>query len=477
MAQRKILLIEDDHSLKSGIEAFLQKLGFQVTSCNDAESALKIINEEFDLILSDVQMKTLTGYDLLKFVRKRYPNLPLILMTAYGTIEKAVVAMKNGAYDFLVKPFSLSVLETALNAAILDRQAILSLKDASVEIDSQSFLSPHILPQKVSERFLTASPKIIDIIENLKRIAPSKATVLIQGESGTGKELIAHMIHEFSPRSQRIFVAINCAAMPDTLLESELFGHEKGAFTGAVARQIGKFELSNNGTILLDEISEMSINMQTKLLRVLQECEIYRVGGIRPIPLNIRVIATTNRDLFQYMKQGHFREDLYYRINVIPVMVPPLRERGNDLLLLAQEFLNEFAILHGKKAISLDEKAKRKILHHLWHGNVRELRNAMERVVLVDDFDVIEESGLTTGPKEKAVTSSFIDSAMSLADLERRVIVETLDKFEGNKTKTANQLKISLRTLRNKLKSFEVNRRPSPKEKGESRTHLRRRHA
>ncbi|EKD41357.1 MAG: Strongly similar to sigma 54 response regulator, partial [uncultured bacterium] len=247
-------------------------------------------------------------------------------MTAFGTVEKAVEAMKNGAYDFLVKPFSLNVLETAVNAALMDRQPILKRENVSTNDSGmfQSAVTTRVGLKKISERFFTKNARMIEIIDNLKRVATSKATVLIQGESGTGKELIARMIHEFSPRVERIFVAINCAAMPDTLLESELFGHEKGAFTGAVARQIGKFELSNNGTILLDEISEMSLTMQTKLLRVLQECEIYRVGGIKPIPLNIRVIATTNRDLYSYMKAGHFREDLYYRLNVIPITMPPL---------------------------------------------------------------------------------------------------------------------------------------------------------
>lgn len=401
--------------------------------------------QEYDLVLSDVRMKGLSGYDLLKFIRKTNPAIPIILMTGHGSIEKAVEAMKNGAYDFLVKPFSLSVLEMAIRAAFLDRAAY-QVKGISSEPSGPT----RIGLRRVSEHFVSQEPKMLEIIDNLKRVAPSKATVLIQGESGTGKELIAHMIHEFSPRAERIFVAINCAAMPDSLLESELFGHEKGSFTGAFNRQIGKFELSNNGTILLDEISEMSLGMQTKLLRVLQECEIYRVGGVKPIPLNIRVIATTNRDLFKYMKEGGFREDLYYRINVIPVVVPPLRDRGRDILVLAKEFLEEFAVLHARPVPKIDEAATAQILGYGWRGNVRELRNAMERVVLVSSFSVIEE-GLALGSNG---IKNFIDMNMKLDDIERQVILNTLERFSGNRTRAANQLGISLRTLRNKLRSY-----------------------
>ncbi|MDO8519611.1 MAG: sigma-54 dependent transcriptional regulator, partial [Deltaproteobacteria bacterium] len=327
MATKKIVLIDDDPTLRSAITTFLERLKYQVSAFADAESGIKGIEEGTDLILSDVKMGGLSGYDLLRHVRKNYSQTPIILMTGFGTIEKAVEAMKGGAYDFLVKPFSLSVLETAISAAFLDHQKPTKMED-SLRLDGGT----RVDLRRVSERFVTNNSRMKEVIESLRKIAPSKATVLVQGESGTGKELIAKMIHEFSPRAERIFVAINCAAMPDTLLESELFGHEKGSFTGAVARQIGKFELSNNGTILLDEISEMSLSMQTKLLRVLQECEIYRLGGVKPTPLNIRVIATTNRDLFQYTKKGHFREDLFYRLNVIPIHLPPLRERGDDVL-------------------------------------------------------------------------------------------------------------------------------------------------
>lgn len=454
MRPKKIILIEDDPSLRGAIASFLKRNGYNVQSFSNAETAIKSVGATCDVILSDIRMKGLTGYDLLKHVHAKFPQIPVILMTAYGTIEKAVEAMKGGAYDFLVKPFSLSVLETAIKAALLDRQST-HIEDKDVFRERSDVVSTPIGVQRVSERFITDDPEMKGIIENLRRIASSKATVLIQGESGTGKELIARMIHEFSPRSERIFVAINCAAMPDTLLESELFGHEKGAFTGAMSRQIGKFELSNNGTILLDEISEMSLPMQTKLLRVLQECEVYRVGGIRPIFLNLRVIATTNRDLLQYMKDGYFREDLFYRVNVIPVKVPPLRDRGDDVCLLAEEFLREFAVLHAKKKLKLDAKIRRKIKEYPWNGNVRELSNAMERAVLVGNLDSLEVGSLSSSALVSSTrSSSSAETDVTLADMEREMILKTLDQCDGNKTKAANQLGISLRTLRNKLKVF-----------------------
>jgi transcriptional regulator with PAS, ATPase and Fis domain len=312
--------------------------------------------------------------------------------------------------------------------------------------------------------FVTKNVKMLELIESIKKVAASKATVLIQGESGTGKEVIANMIHNFSPRRSKMFVAINCAALPDNLLESELFGHEKGAFTGAIQRQIGKFELSDGGTILLDEISEMSLNMQTKLLRVLQECEVYRIGGNKSIPLNLRVIASTNRDLYKYMKDGYFREDLYYRINVIPVHVAPLRERGEDVIVLANHFLDYFAHTHDRERMPLDELARYKILNYPWYGNVRELRNAMERAVLVGSFEQIcgeisrRSMDLRTiapqGRAEEESTEPFTD--MTLDEVEKRVILETLRRCSGNRTRTAEKLGISLRTLRNKLKAFRL---------------------
>ncbi len=448
LQSKSIIVIEDDPSLRSAIESFLLRLKYKVTAYRDAQSALPRVEEgPCDLILSDVMMPGLSGFDLLNRVKKLPTPVPLILMTAYGTIEKAVKAMKSGAYDFLVKPFSLQVLETAIQSAFLDQQQIFKTSQTA-STDS---------PQK---KFITQNPHMLEIIEDLKKVAPSKATVLIQGESGTGKELLANLVHEFSPRASRPFLAINCAAMPDNLLESELFGHERGAFTGAVSQQIGKFETSTNGTILLDEISEMGMAMQTKLLRVLQECEIYRVGGTKPIPLNLRVLATTNRNLYEYMKQGNFREDLFYRINVVPILVPPLRDRGQDAILLADKFLAEFSEIHGTKPISLTPTARAKIGTNPWYGNVRELRNAMERVVLVGNFDTLNdlekmEQARVIHPNQVLAETSATNSSLTLSEMERQMIERAILENNGNRTQAAKQLGISLRTLRNKLSIYE----------------------
>lgn len=465
---KNILLVEDDASLRSAIESFLSKeTDYIVKSVGDVTAAkLELENKEkeYDLILSDIKMPGGSGFDLLEFIKNKSSDPVIIFMTGYGTIEQAVSAMKAGAYDFIVKPFQLTTLENSIRAAFVDKANLIS---QALRADDASDFNKN--GDKV---FITSNPKMLSLIENLKKVATSKATVLIQGESGTGKEVLARMIHHYSPRRNKPFVAINCAALPDNLLESELFGHEKGSFTGAIQRQIGKFELSDGGTILLDEISEMSINMQTKLLRVLQECEIYRIGGNKPIPLNLRVIASTNRDLYKYMKEGNFREDLYYRINVIPIFVPPLRERGGDVIVLANHFLAEFASVHERPRLEMDELASYKLANYPWQGNVRELRNAMERAILVGNFDQIgNEDGssqntsiidaLAENEGDEILPLDLVDSEgsksggeMTLSEIEKRVIFETLRRCGGNRTRTAEKLGISLRTLRNKLKSF-----------------------
>jgi DNA-binding NtrC family response regulator len=333
-----------------------------------------------------------------------------------------------------------------------------------------------------TQPFVGKHPMVLTMIENLNKIADSNATVLIQGESGTGKEVLAHMLHEVSPRKNKPFIAINCAALPDNLLESELFGHEKGSFTGAVQRQIGKFEQANGGTIFLDEISEMSLSMQTKLLRVLQEHVIHRVGGSDPIPLDIRIVAATNRNLLDYTNEGNFREDLYYRINVVPINVPPLRERGDDVLLIAKHYLRKFSKMHNRPELEMDDDAKQRIQHQKWRGNVRELRNAIERAILIGSFDQIASpetippfsvndnvasaqtisiSDLKASPGRKntrrlpgRILVMEDNQDLTLAEVEKRVIFETLRRYEGNRTRTAEKLGISLRALRNKLKNF-----------------------
>lgn len=466
MNKIKVLLIEDDVTLRFAIEAFFSQLDdFQFKTAGSIPTAKKIIEKnDFDIILTDIRLSGGLGYDLISFAKEREKDSLFVVMTAFGTIEEAVKAMKCGAYDFIEKPFELAQLEAVLRHAYQDRMA----KKMAGSSDESSLIVKNISTTQTtnytfSEKvFITENHKMIEILNNLKKVASSMATVLVQGESGTGKEVIASLIHSHSPRAGKAFIAINCAAMPDSLLESELFGHEKGSFTGAIQRQIGKFELSDGGTIFLDEISEMSLNMQTKLLRVLQEREVYRVGGGKSIPLNLRVIASTNRDLYQYMKQGSFREDLYYRINVVPITVPPLRERGEDVIVLAHYFLKQFSEIHKRPLLTLDELACYKIKRYPWHGNVRELRNAMERAILVNSFnqivndDMIAEGGDISEEHADNLVRNYLDmdKDMTLDQVEKRVILETLRRHNGNRTRTAEKLGISLRTLRNKLKSF-----------------------
>lgn len=463
MNLKKVLLVEDDPSLSLAIKIFLnrQKL-YEVFVAHDIESAQKELEtHKFDLVLTDIKMPGGSGYDLFLQIKQNTPSTIVILMTGYATVEQAIQAIKNGAFEFLVKPFKITALENVLNSAFEENE---NIEKQKIQLSAKTHLQEN-------KNFITKNPNMQALIQNLQKVAKSKATILLQGESGTGKEILANMIHQFSPRHDQAFIAINCAALPDNLLESELFGHEKGSFTGAIQRQIGKFELSDKGTIFLDEISEMSLNMQTKLLRVLQEYEVYRIGGNKPIALNLRIIASTNRDLYQYMKAGHFREDLYYRINVIPIHVPPLRDRGEDIMTLSEYFLDYFSKIHQCPKIAIDSATREKLISYPWQGNVRELRNVMERTTLVGGF---ENVGIDFEPNHTlpqnmsshphAVTAAVpIDQMtqshfqnMSLEEVSKRVILETLGKCKGNRTRAAEKLGISLRTLRNKLKSFKI---------------------
>ncbi len=457
---KNILLVEDDLTLRFAIEScFANVPEYHIKAVGSYESAKKELQRRsFDLVLSDVKMPGGSGYELLKDVLKNYPQTSVILMTGYGSIEDAVLAMKEGAYDFLVKPFQLTTLENTVKSA-LEEQKYKQVMDAQQRTSPSKSEGVSII-KAINKVFVTNNDQMKNMIENLQKVSSSKATILLQGESGTGKEILASMIHDFSPRRDKPFVAINCAALPDNLLESELFGHEKGSFTGAIQRQIGKFEASDGGTLFLDEISEMSLTMQTKLLRVLQECEIYRIGGNKAIPLNLRIVTSTNRDLYAYMKAGHFREDLYYRINVVPIHVLPLRERGEDVLYLTEYYLEEFSRLHNRPALKLDEYARHQILSYRWQGNVRELRNTIERAVLVGSFqNVLPEVSSSSALERVQNVTQNLSHQMSFGDLtldqiEKQVILKTLSSCQGNRTHTAQKLGVSLRTLRNKLRQY-----------------------
>jgi DNA-binding NtrC family response regulator len=444
MNRRPILIVEDEPELGKVLLEGLSKNGFSPHMAENAEKALKLFKERpFDLVVSDIRLPGMDGLQLLERMKDHSNSTPMILMTGYGSIQNAVEAMRKGAYDYILKPFSLEVLERGIENALRRKPS-----DQAANPGGQA--SDSTFP------IITQDRGMKEILHLCGKVAQSKATVMIEGESGTGKELLARYLHEQSQRNRGPFVAVNCASLPETLLESELFGHEKGAFTGAIARKIGKFELAQRGTLLLDEISEMNPFLQAKILRVLQENEVDRIGGNRPIPLDIRVIATTNRDLEAWVKKGQFREDLYYRLNVIRIALPPLRERPGDIELLTNHFLKKFAGENSRPFPSLAEGAMAWLKSQEWRGNVRELKNALERAVLVSSqstLDLADFSGAPASPKEAERPGTEF-SSLCLRDMEERLISRALEKTQGNRTHAARMLGISIRTLRNKLHEY-----------------------
>lgn len=440
-----VLLVEDDRALREALGDTLLLGGHAYRAVGSAEEALDVVGSEaFSLVISDVNMPGMDGHQLLAQLRARQPQLPVLLMTAHGAVERAVDAMRQGAADYLVKPFE--------PKALLDLVARHALGNAG---------------GAEAEGPIAAEPASAQLLELAARVARSDSTVLISGESGTGKEVLACYIHQQSPRASQPFIAINCAAIPDNMLEATLFGHEKGSFTGAIAAQPGKFEQADGGTLLLDEISEMPLGLQAKLLRVLQEREVERVGARRPIALDIRVIATTNRDLAAQVAQGLFREDLFYRLSVFPLAWRPLRERTADILPLAERLLARHVKKMKHTAVQLSPQARACLLAHAWPGNVRELDNAIQRALILQQGGIIQAEdfclqGLPSAlpqaagaPVPAPIASSVIDSAGALGDdLRRRefqMIIDTLRTERGRRKEAAERLGISPRTLRYKL--------------------------
>ncbi len=461
MTIQRVLVVDDDSLSREFLTEAVRSLGYSVESVNNGERALEHARrEEFDLVLTDLRMPGMSGVDLVREFHRNFPDVATVLITAHGTVETAVEAMKNGAREFLVKPVTPETLEVVLKRIAHTER--LERENEYLKAEMGAEHSPEILADSIQMK---------ELLRTADRVASSKGTVLITGESGTGKERVAHYIHNKSPRRNGSFIRVNCAALSEQLLESELFGHERGAFTGAHKRRKGRFELATGGTLLLDEIGEISPALQTKLLRVLEEEEFERVGGSSTLKVDVRVIATTNRDLPTEVEAGRFRSDLYYRLHVLPIHVEPLRDRQQDIIPLARHFAEFYSHQNGIEVPHFTESALQRLTTWSWPGNVRELENAIHRAVVLLEADTIEpahllfESGptrTTDTPKFTLVTDkgTYIGAISSssplanrpLADIEREAILCTLEATRGNKTEAARRLGVTARTLSNKMK-------------------------
>ena len=447
-SSKKILIVDDESEMRVALETTLKREKFQLTCAEDGKKALDVLeDEDFDLVLTDVRMPKLNGLELLRAVKEKSPKTQVVVMTAYGTIDNAVAAMKEGAFDYLIKGsgFSADVLVSTVNRAFLAPE-------------SSTHPTSHPSPQTESlgekKRIVTQNNEMKKLLQFAENVAFSKSTVLIMGETGTGKELFARYIHQCSPRSEKPFTAVNCAALPEGLLESELFGHEKGSFTGATENKEGKFELANHSSLLLDEVTEMSMSLQAKLLRVLQEHEVDKIGGRTPIPVDVRVIATSNRDIRKRIQDQEFREDLFYRLNVVPLNLIPLRERIDDISVLTENFIHQFCEENGQSPIKVDTTTLTLLKKYRWPGNIRELGNIVERSCLMCRGDTMLPTHLFFDEELYSKDKVLLRLSGTIYEMEKELIMQTLEEVNGNKTKAADSLGISIRTLRNKLNEY-----------------------
>ena len=449
---KTILIVDDEKNIVSGLEEAFTLESYNVLTAYDGKEAWDKVNtNNVDLVITDLRMPMMNGNELVERISSAYPTLPVIVLTGHGTIETAVESMRRGAVDFFTKPVDLDKLFLVVKKCLANSELQEQNKKLTEEIEK-------LKNQQKYSKIIGKSGKVAALMETINQVAPSKATVLITGESGTGKELVADAIESLSPRHGKPFIKVHCASLSSTLLESELFGHEKGAFTGATSQKKGRFELADGGTLFLDEIGEIDAATQVKLLRVLQEREFERVGGEKTISVDVRVIAATNRDLKEEVRKGNFREDLYFRLAVVEISVPPLRERKEDIDLLSLSFVKEVAKENGRDIDGISPHARKALFSYSWPGNIRELKNCMESAVVMAKGKTIEYDDLPShirgeNDKEKSIS---LDLPITMEEAEKAIIMETISFAGGNKTKAAEILGIGRKTLHRKLSEWKV---------------------
>ena len=449
--KKKILIVDDDEVHRMMLKANLSREGFELSEADNGLSAVEAVRDGFfDLVLMDIRMPKQSGIDALKEIKEISPAIPVLLITAYAELESAIEAVKLGAKDYIQKPIDVEKLKVT----------IMNLLELNSLRQENELLKERLGREFSTSKIIGSSPKMQELYHMVAMIAPTDSTVLIQGESGTGKELIADLVHENSTRANGPLVKVNCTALPDTLLESELFGYERGAFTGANQRKQGRFELASGGSLFLDEIGDMNPSVQAKLLRVLQEHTFERLGGNKTISVDVRIIVATNKDLESEVKDGNFREDLFYRLNVVPITVPPLRERKEDIPLLAEHFLTYYAAKNHRPVKDIFPRALDLLMRYDWPGNVRELENTIERAVIIAGGEQLTEADLPINIQalvdDLQTPDTGVMAGRTLKEVERDLIIKTLEQTGGNRTRAAKILGITRKTLQNKLKEYQI---------------------
>lgn len=443
MKNYSVLIVDDEENVSKLLSKLFIKEGYTTHTAANGYEALKVIDsKEIDVVITDIKMPGISGIELLKKISEIDSSIGVIMITAFATLDTAIEALRMGAKDYITKPFDLEEVLSSVHKILANKE------------------EPYIVTSEIKNQFRSNSPEMKKVIEMIKHIADTKATVLICGKTGTGKELAAQALHNYSSRSDKAFIKVNCAAIPDPLLESELFGYEKGAFTGATVKKPGKFELANGGSIFLDEIGDISPAVQVKLLRVIQEREVEHLGGTNTIKIDVRIIAATNRNLEELVKAGKFREDLYYRLNVVPVILPSLQERKEDIPMLVDDFLSKSAIISGKKQKQISTEALTTLTNYCWPGNIRELENVIERCVVITSNEIITQADLPSyitnfdNITYKETEGSNLDDALD--STEKNIIIKALKECSGNRTKASEMLGISRRSLHRKILKYNI---------------------